>query len=190
VRLDEPAVLRGRRVTLRPYRSEEVDLVEAGFRVKDAARWLPLGPPPRSELRRRVEAGGRFVDGRIDLALEAEGRLVGEVDARRPRWCLPPGVFELGVSVFDPADRGRGFGSEAVALLTEHLFESGEAHRVELTTDVDNAAMRTAAERLGFVAEGVLRSFMPAHRGRRDYALYAMTRKDWRKNRTRWTRTD
>lgn len=187
--LDQPPVLHGERVTLRPYLAEEVDRVDAAMRSMDAAQWLPLGPPPRSELRRRVEAGGRFVDGRIDLALEVQGRMVGEIDARRPKWCLPPGVFELGVTVFEASDRGRGVGTEAVALITGHLFDAGEAHRVELTTDLDNAAMRTVAERVGFAMEGVLRSFMPTPAGRRDYALYAITRDDWEKTRDPWIRT-
>jgi RimJ/RimL family protein N-acetyltransferase len=187
--LDRPAFIRGPHVTLRPYRAGEVEAVDAAMRSPEALQWLPLGPPPRSELRRRVDAGGRFVDGRIDLALEAGGRLVGEIDARRPRWCLPPGVFELGVTVFRAKDRRRGIGTEAVGLITRHLFDSGQAHRVELTTDVDNDAMRVVAERVGFVLEGVLRCFMPTPAGRRDYALYAMTRDDWENVKERWTQT-
>ena len=47
---------------------------------------------------------------------------------------------------------------------------------MQLTTDVDNAAMRRVAERLGFGFEGVLRGFMPIGEGPRDYAMYGMTR--------------
>ena len=180
MRVEEPPVLRGDLVTLRPYGPGELDAVEAAMRSPDAARWLPLGPPTRSELRRRVEAGGRFAGGRLDLAVEVDGRLVGEIDARAHQTCLPPGVFELGVTVFDPADRGRGVGTEAVRLITAHLFATAEAHRIELTTDVDNAAMRGAAERAGFALEGVLRAFMPAASARRDYCMYAITLDDWR----------
>ena len=39
--------------------------------------------------------------------------------------------------------------------------------------------MRTLSERLGFVFEGVLRSFMPSTDGPRDYAMYAMTEDDY-----------
>jgi RimJ/RimL family protein N-acetyltransferase len=98
-------------------------------------------------------------------------------------------VFELGVTVFSSGDRRRGVGTEAVGLITRHLFDSGEAHRVELTTDVDNDAMRVVAERVGFVLEGVLRCYMPTPAGRRDYALYAITRGDWENVKERWTQT-
>ena len=39
--------------------------------------------------------------------------------------------------------------------------------------------MRAVAERCGFRFEGVLRSFMPSRSGRRDYAMYAITKDDW-----------
>jgi [ribosomal protein S5]-alanine N-acetyltransferase len=172
-------VLQGERVALRPYTPEDVDLVETAMRSDDARVWNPLSPPPRHELARRADAGGHLSEGRIDLIVEAEGRAVGEIDARQPRFCLPPGVYELGITLFAPADRGRGYGREAIALLNRRLFEQEGGARVELTTDVDNGAMRAVAERLGFRLEGVLRSFMPTMNGRRDYAMYAMTREDW-----------
>lgn len=178
--MSRQVVVRGDRVTLRPYRTEELDDMEAAMRADEARAWLPLGPPPRHELRRRVEANGLLADGRIDLAVEADGRLVGEIDARHPRWAVPPGVWEIGISMFSSADRGRGYGREAVTLLCERLFDGEGAHRVALTTDLDNAAMRAVAERCGFRMEGVLRSFMPtADGGRRDYAMYAITKDDW-----------
>jgi RimJ/RimL family protein N-acetyltransferase len=48
--------------------------------------------------------------------------LVGEIMAYRAQ--LPPGVFGIGIGIFDESDRGRGFGTEAVALLVRHLFET------------------------------------------------------------------
>src|SRR5207249_9409298 len=134
--------------------------------------------PPREELRRRAAAAGLLSDGRIDLVIEAGGRLVGEIDARHPRWALPPGVWEIGITVFARDDRGHGYGREAVRLMCERLFGEEDAHRVSLTTDIENGAMRAVAERLGFRMEGVLRSFMPTGDGRRDYAMYAVTRED------------
>ena len=79
-------------------------------------------------------------------------------------------------------------GGEAVRLMTGHLFTQEGASRVEVSTDVENRPMRAVSERLGFALEGVLRSFMPTREGRRDYALYAMTREDWEKEKVNWTR--
>jgi RimJ/RimL family protein N-acetyltransferase len=61
---------------------------------------------------------------------------------------------------------------------------------VQLTTDVENAAMRRVAERLGFRLEGTLRGFMPSPDGPRDYLMYAMTKGDFEEARGRWNSTD
>jgi RimJ/RimL family protein N-acetyltransferase len=60
---------------------------------------------------------------------------------------------------------------------------------VQLSTDVDNAAMRRVAELLGFGFEGVLRGFMPSAEGPRDYAMYGMTETDFQDVSATWTST-
>jgi RimJ/RimL family protein N-acetyltransferase len=164
-------VLRGERIVVRPIRPDEVEVLmeaEDGVVDRDSVAF-----------QRRMQHSGELVDGWLDLAIEAEGRLVGDVGARQPRGAFPPGVFEVGITVFDLRDRGKGYGAEAIRLVTRHLFESLGAERVQATTDVDNHAMRRVLEKLGFVNEGTLRSFMPSASGRADYTMYAVTRSDW-----------
>jgi RimJ/RimL family protein N-acetyltransferase len=173
--------LRGERVLLRPFRPEEFDAVwEARGRMDDLPRRSTWAD--RRRLRRRLERSGAFAYGWLDLAIEVTGRLAGEIDARRPQRALPPGVFELGIGLYEPTDRGRGIGSEAVQLLTAHLFAELEAERVQASTAVGNRAMRRVFEKLGYLEEGVMRSFMPGVTERDDYVLYAITRKDWMRN--------
>jgi len=140
----------------------------------------------RALLHERVAHSGDFHLGEYLFAIEIGGRLVGEIQARSAPHAMPPGVFELGVALFDEADRGHGVGTRAVALMTERLFADGEAHRVQATTDVGNAAMRGSLERLGFTMEGVLRGFMPSKDGPRDYAMYALTDDDYQEVRHTW----
>jgi RimJ/RimL family protein N-acetyltransferase len=126
-----------------------------------------------------VQRSGRLLYGRLDLAVEAGGRLVGHIEARQPKHAMPRGVFEIGIELFD-GERGKGYGRAAVELLTDLLFREHHAHRVQASTDLGNAAMRRVLERLGFTFEGVLRSLMLATDGTgQDYALYAVTRWDW-----------
>jgi ribosomal-protein-alanine N-acetyltransferase len=164
-----PLVLRGERITLRPFRDDELDVV-----------WRGRGrTPDRERLAERLKESGRLVDGRLDFAIETEGRLIGDVGARQPKEAFPPGVYEVGIDLFATGDRGRGYGREAVSLLTAHLFDAGLAERVQGSTDVTNGAMRRVFELLGFREEGVMRAFMPARGRRADYVLYAVTRDDW-----------
>lgn len=164
--------LRGGAVTLRPFDPAERELVAARHTRGD------------------LEAADRFVaesgtwpqraSGLI-LAIERDDRLVGELQVRGGRsGIFPPGVYELGIEIYDEADRGRGTGTDAVTTVTDYLFEGEQAHRVQLSTAVGNRGMRGSAERAGFTYEGDLRSFLapPSHPERVDYAMYARTRAD------------
>ena len=178
----------GSRVTLRAYHDDEAPVLMSAW--ADAPWFAPKGTSSRElaeRVRERIRRSGSFTDGVVIFAIESEGRLVGEVQARQPINGLPHGVFELGIEVFDEADRGRGVGADAIASITRHLFEDEGAHRVQLTTDVENRAMRRVAERLGFTFEGVLRSFMPEPDGPHDYAMYAITEHDHRERSRTWT---
>jgi RimJ/RimL family protein N-acetyltransferase len=168
--------LRGERVTVRPLRPEEIGRV-----IEDSLpAWVAWGSDPqvaRGKIRDRLERSGELTEHGLDLGIEVDDRLVGDVQARADS--LPKGAFELGVGLFDERDRRQGIGREAVALLTAHLFESMGARRVQITTDVANEGMRRVAERLGFVHEGDLRGFWPEDDGDHDYAMYGMTRTEY-----------
>jgi RimJ/RimL family protein N-acetyltransferase len=115
----------------------------------------------------------------LDLGIEVDGRLVGEVQARHPLRALPAGVFELGIEIYETSDRRQGYGSEATAILTGWLFESAGAERVQAGTALGNSGMRRVLDRLGFGFEGVMRSFRAGPSGREDFVLYGLTKSDW-----------
>jgi len=99
-------------------------------------------------------------------------------------------VFGIGIELFDQVHRGKGYGTEAVAMLVRHLFEQEAARRVEGGTTPENAPMRRVFERLGFVEEGVLRERLPASDGGgADCVMYGMTRSDYEGVKERWTPT-
>ena len=170
--------LRGKSVLLRGLAPGEVDDVLP--RVAPAE--LAAGDEAAvARKRARLERSGERTEWELWFAIQAGGRLVGDVQGRCSEIVMPPGVWELGIELWEEADRGRGYGREACALLTSHLFESQDAIRVQATTDIDNAAMRRTLEALGFGYEGMLRGFMPQTDDEpRDYAMYAMTRRDHR----------
>ncbi len=169
--------LDGERVSLRPLQPEELEAVWEARVNDDTAPWMST-PQAYERLKQRVANSGRFVDGWLDLGIEADGRLVGEIDARQPPRSMPQGVYELGISLFETGDRGRGLGTDAVRLLTRYLFQHEEADRVQASTWVENRAMRRVFEKLGFAEEGILRSYMPSKRGRDDYVMYGITKAD------------
>ena len=181
--------LRGTNVTLRPFRDGDFEALWAEETVDrgDFQAPVPADDSSRERLRRRVEASGAWTRTELMLAIESGGVLAGDVQARRDDDAMPPGLFEVGIGVFRGC-RGHGLGTEALSLLTEYLFMDELAHRVQLSTDVDNLAMRRSAEKAGYSFEGVLRSYWPMPNGpARDYAMYARTRDDHERS-DRWIR--
>jgi RimJ/RimL family protein N-acetyltransferase len=168
--------LHGKRVRLRPIRLDEERVL---WEVRKLAGFSgPDSPGARERFRQRIERSGQLAEGKLWLAVEVDGVLVGDVEARQPVDALPPGVFELGIALF-PEFQGKGLGSEAVATLTSYLFDRLEAERVQAGTATWNEPMQKVLDRLGFSAEGTMRAFMPSASGRDDYVLYAVTRSDW-----------
>ncbi|MEO8477874.1 MAG: GNAT family protein [Actinomycetota bacterium] len=177
-------------VVLRSFGADEVDGLWAR-RQREIAAGSSWGPSTREHVAQRVANSGTWTDTPAGLlfAVEADGILVGDIQARRSHGTLPAGVVEIGIGLFEAADRGRGIGREAVAQLTAKLFEAGDVHRVQLSTDVGNSAMRRVAEFLGFGFEGVLRGFMPSAERPRDFAMYGMTQTDFQDVKSTWAST-
>jgi [ribosomal protein S5]-alanine N-acetyltransferase len=165
-------------LTLRPFRPDEVDVVWEA-RKRRATPMSPITPGARRAIQRQVERSGRLYDGFLRLAIDLDGRLVGEIDARCPANAFPPGVFEVGIELYADTDRRHGYGTEALQQLVDRLFTREGAERVQASTASANTAMRRVLEKLGFLYEGTLRGFMPSDKGRDDYVLYALTRSDW-----------
>jgi RimJ/RimL family protein N-acetyltransferase len=79
----------------------------------------------------------------------------------------------------DRASRGRGFGREAVGLLTTELFRTESIERVGAVCDVENVPSVRLLEGLGFRREGTLRSTLFHHGRWHDVHTYGVTRGDW-----------
>lgn len=90
------------------------------------------------------------------VAFELTDRLVGTMQF----YPASPTVhgFEIGYCLYDEDDRGKGYGSEALRLLSDLLFaQHAECHRLQLIIDVENFADARTVEHCGYAAEGTLR---------------------------------
>jgi RimJ/RimL family protein N-acetyltransferase len=162
----------GDHVSLRPLRTDEF---EAAWEARlDAVPSVQPILPKRDDLWARFARSGILQDGKLDLAIEVEGRCIGEIQTYLPPGrALPPGAFEVGIAIYARSMRGRGYGTEAVRLLVDWLFAEAHAIRVHMPTVPDNVAMRTVLERLGFATEGTIQELD------QEFMLYVVTRASW-----------
>jgi RimJ/RimL family protein N-acetyltransferase len=85
-------------------------------------------------------------------------------------WCI-------GITV-TPLFRGQRIGAAAQRLLSQTLFDTSDANRVEAETDVDNIAERRSLELAGFTFEGIARRANWRLGAWHDMAVYSRLRSD------------
>ena len=150
-----PLTLTGEGVTLREWRSEDLDDLVELLDEPDIARWTPM-PSPFD-----VEAGiaylkraqqGRITGRRIQLAVTVDGgKPLGEV--------LLFGVdgglreAELGYLIGAP-HRRRGIASAALSVLSSYGRDDLELRRLLLRIDPGNTASTSVARRCGYRLTG------------------------------------
>jgi ribosomal-protein-serine acetyltransferase len=169
-------------LTLRPLSEPDTgDVVEA-CQDAETLRWLPL---PRPYTRANAEwfigtfAPGQRVSGAgIVFAIESAGRLAGAIDLKHVDWTNK--VAEVGYWVA-PWARGRGVASQAARVLARWAICDQGFERVELFAATGNAASQRAAEKAGFVREGVARNAGYVHGGRVDLVLFSLVPEDLRR---------
>lgn len=87
----------------------------------------------------------------VALELRSGPGLVGDL-----AFCLDldePRLAEVGFTLA-PDQQGRGYGTEALTGLLDHLFATYGLHRVVAVTDADNAAAAGLLQRVGLRREG------------------------------------
>lgn len=175
--MDTPRIrIEGRRVTIRPLRMDELEASwQTRKRLHETDPKAMPAMPDRADLRARFERSGVMREGFVDLALEAGGRRVGEIQTYVPgSRPIEPGTYEVGIMIDDPGDRGQGLGTEATRLMVGWLFAERGAERVNMPTAPTNAAMRAVLERLGFTADQTV------HDLGQEFLLYSVTHDGWR----------
>ncbi len=147
----------------------------------DARNWtyLPYGPfDSEAALRAWIESDCVGDDpcffSVIDLASD---RAVGVASYLR----ITPaaGVIEVGHIHFSPLMQGRPIATEVMYLMMREVFENLGYRRYEWKCDALNLPSCRAAERLGFLFEGIFRQ-ATLYKGRnRDTAWYSILDREW-----------
>ena len=117
----------------------------------------------------------------FDIRAVEDGRFVGEAGLARAVW--PQGSADIAVALFDPEDRGRGFGTEAVVLLLAYGFDGLQLNRMVLRYLAVNEAVVQAVERsataVGARLVGVEREAEWAYGARRDRMTVEILREEF-----------
>jgi RimJ/RimL family protein N-acetyltransferase len=96
-----------------------------------------------------------------------------------------PDVWYVGIDICEDDYLGRGFGTEALGLWIDYLFQHSEVHRIGLDTWSFNPRMKRAAEKSGLVYEGAERELREWQGQRLGLVHYGLLRREWLAGRDR-----
>jgi RimJ/RimL family protein N-acetyltransferase len=162
-------------VVLRRWDERDLTLLERAGRDEYVAT-IEHMPRPWDEERGREWIDRQRAETRgWALAVEEAGNAVGGVGIARRH---SPGVAGLGYWIVEP-ERGRGLAERAARLMcTWALTGAAEIARVEATVEPWNAPSIRVLEKVGFVREGLLRSYASWNDERRDVLIYSLLPQD------------
>jgi RimJ/RimL family protein N-acetyltransferase len=176
--------LRTPRLTLRPFRAEDLDDLYAIQSREDVARYLYWPPRDRDEVRealaKKVGQSAIEDDGdvlAVAVELTGTGRLIGDVILAWLSRAYRQG--EVGF-VFHPDLHGKGLAAEATRVVLGLGFAGLGLHRIIGRCDARNAASARLMERLGMRREAhfVQNEFVKGEWC--DELVYAVLAEEWR----------
>lgn len=163
--------IRGSRLLLRALRPAEIDDQWQAMVTADPMTVAQV--PDEAGFKARLRRSGQLTAGWLDLAIDLDGTAIGRIQTFVPsERQLGPGTYDVGIGL-DESMRGKGYGREALMLLTGWLFEHAAAQVVEAPTDPANVAMRTVFGHAGWSLAGSL-----TEHGRQ-WVMYRITRQEW-----------
>ncbi|MZD05067.1 GNAT family N-acetyltransferase [Streptomyces sp. SID5785] len=152
-------MLKGSKVGLRARHEEDVPVLQSELYgdVVTTSRaggrpWRPITPGSK---RTQFLVDDDEVNTQFSVVDLADDTLVGSAQL----WGidLHNRTAHIGLGL-RPGARGKGYGTDVVAVLCHYGFVARGLHRLQIETLADNGPMLRSAERNGFVREGVLRS--------------------------------
>lgn len=178
-------VLTGKTVTLRPVTAEDAEAMFATLGDEEAMRLTGTQQTFTVEQVKAFCARVENADDRLDYAvtLPDDPQYRGEAVLNDIDWANKSANFRIAMS--GPENRGKGYGTEAAALLLEHAFGVLNLHRVELEVFDFNPRAQHVYKKLGFVQEGVSRDALLWAGEYHDAVQMSLLEADYRARQTR-----
>ncbi|MCL2605216.1 MAG: GNAT family N-acetyltransferase [Defluviitaleaceae bacterium] len=143
-----------------------------GWSAENADEWY-------EEIQRLLKEN---VNIRVGIFLN-DGTVIGDVALQsideRNRSCT------IGIGIAKISERGKGYGTEAIRLMSEYGFNNIGFERIASDTLEINTPMRKVFEKLGFTLEGRARKAVYFRGKRYDRVYYGLLAEEWGKNRAK-----
>ncbi len=176
---------RGRLVRLSATRPDEAEALSRWSEDSEYRRLMDTDwarPEPVETFQRQHGSGSNAAY--FSLRTLADDRFIGFVVIHAIEWNNGAGTLAIGIG--EPEYRGKGYGSDALALILHYAFCELNLHRVGLDVHSTNSRAIRAYEKSGFIHEGALREAGYRDGSRYDRVQMGILRPEWeaRQNRS------
>jgi len=178
-------MLTGKKVALRAPHEDDVPVLRTELHNdvvnssrSEAGPWRPVSPGAKDpRLAADAEVDDSYV--RFSVVDRESGALIGSANF----WGIDTHnrLAHIGLGLL-PSCRGKGYGTDVVAVLCHYGFTVRGLHRLQIETLADNTAMLRAAEHNGFTREGVLRSSAWVMGEFVDEVLLGLLAQEWKRD--------
>jgi RimJ/RimL family protein N-acetyltransferase len=182
---DWQELLEGKTINLRIAEKEDVQLLSKWFNDVRFIGDYQAFPTQASEDQVEQQVLERRLYGHewVDFIVEKkDGTSIGET----VYYLVAPnfGWIEIGYAIVE-GERGKGYGTEVIQVLTDYLFLSRDIPRIQAMISKSNLASKRVLEKAGFKKEGTMRMALWNSKGEwEDGCLYSILRNEWKEPRT------
>ena len=170
-----------------PDAERDADIVSKWTHDLDYLRLLsadvakPLSP---SQIKKQYEEWEKDVEKHsafnFALRLKEDDRLIGVARLFRIEWTHGTGQLQIGIG--DRADRGRGYGTEALHMLLRYVFDEINLYRLAASLPGYNTSAMRFFEQAGFVVEVRRRQAIQRDGKRWDAVMLGLLRDEWKRD--------
>jgi RimJ/RimL family protein N-acetyltransferase len=183
----EHSLFEGEQVCLGPIDHEKDPEVESRWthdasylRMVSLDRALPAAP---AQIKKRYEAIEKDQDEKNNLfhfalRMRSDDRLIGFARLYWIEWSNSAGFISLGIG--DPADRLKGYGSEALGLMLRYAFDELNLYRLSAVIPEYNTLALHVFDKAGFVEEVRRRQSVNRDGRRWDLIHLGILHEEWR----------
>lgn len=169
-------IVRTDRLVLRPPVEADADAVLDYLNDPEVAEMQDWDLPQTADMvlqniRASAAFGGPTPGEWVNLTIEADGQCIGHVACHLD---ATSAVAEVGYTLAR-AQWGKGYASEALGALIDHLMATTPVHRFVASLDPRNVRSMRVLEGAGFTMESLSRESYPMRGGWEDDLRYAMT---------------
>lgn len=179
--MEEKNILRGAKVQLTAIRPQDHAVITEWYQDAQFLRQYdssPAAPRTEKQLAKMLEEEQDRKDGfTFAVRLVDSERIIGILQLDGIAWIHGTSFVSIGIGQL--ADRGQGYGREAMELGLRFAFDELNLHRVCLTVFSYNEAGRNLYEGLGFKHEGTYREHLLRDGKRHHMLLYGLLRREW-----------